>query len=512
MISRRRFLIGSSSVLTLTPTFGRGSVRDYPFTLGVASGCPRDHSVVLWTRLAPKPLQGGGMPMGIVEVRYRVSNDPTMKKTLQQGTVKTSEEKGHSVHLKLENLEPGREYWYQFYLGDDESPIGRTRTSSSEDKTATFALASCQHYETGLFSAYRDMAEWAPDCVFHVGDYIYEGAANPINPCTEEAIKRAKRWQLVREHNGPEITTLWDYRNRYAQYRMDADLQAAHAASPWIVSMDDHEIDNNWAGDIPQDPWAQTPLEFSIRRIAALQAFYEHMPLEHSPVIAGTRSTLQMHDSYQMGPAQIHLLDTRQYRSDQVCGQGFPADFPCEDLQDPTRSMTGEAQEKWLFKQLEKSNKPFNVIVQQTWFSPYKYAESTDQRQWNMDQWDGYPIQRQRIIDKLGDVSNPVVLSGDWHCANANQIHRAPMDTKTPMVGFEFATTSISSICPWASRVHDAQALNPHVNYVNGDKRGYLRGTVDKQNWKSEFRVVENVRAKDSKITTDHEINTRDLV
>lgn len=511
MISRRRFLIGSSTLLALTPTFGRGSVSEYPFTLGVASGCPRDSKVVLWTRLAPKPLEGGGMPLGVVELRYRVSDEPTMRKTIQQGTVQTSEAKGHSVHVQLENLEPGREYWYQFYLGDDDSPIGRTRTSDEKANSATFALASCQHYETGYFSAYRDMADWAPDCVFHVGDYIYEGAANSIEPCTEEAIEKAKRYKFVREHNGPEITTLWDYRNRYALYRMDPHLQAAHAASPWIVAMDDHEIDNNWAGTIPQDPWAQTPLEFSIRRMAALQAFYEHMPLEHSPVISGTSAFLRMHDVFRMGPAQVHLLDTRQYRSDQVCGQGFPADFPCDKLKNPNRTMTGEAQEKWLFKQLDRSEARFNVLVQQTWFSPFQYAETADKRQWNMDQWDGYPMQRQRIIDKLSRVSSPVVLSGDWHCANANQIHRDPMSTSSKKVGFEFATTSLSSMCPWASSVHEAKEINPHVKYVNGDKRGYLRGTVENNNWKSEFRVVDDVRSQKATVRTDKEINTSDL-
>jgi alkaline phosphatase D len=512
MISRRRFLISSSSLLALTPTFGRGSVSNYPFTLGVASGCPRDTTVVLWTRLAPNPLQGGGMPSGSVELRYRVSDEPTMKKTVQQGLVQTSEEKGHSVHVNLKNLKPGREYWYQFHLGDDDSPIGRTRTSDKNAKSTTFALASCQHYETGYFSAYRDMAEWAPDCVFHVGDYIYEGAANPLAPCTEEGIEKAKRWKFVREHNGSEITTLWDYRNRYALYRMDPDLQAAHAASPWLVSMDDHEIDNNWAGAIPQDPWAQTPLEFSIRRMAALQAFYEHMPIEHAPVMSGMSANLRMHDVFRMGPAQVHLLDTRQYRSDQVCGQGFPADFPCEELQDPNRSMTGKAQEKWLFDHLDKSRASFNVLVQQTWFSPYKYAESSDKRQWNMDQWDGYPIQRQKIIDKLAGISNPVVLSGDWHCANANQIHRSPMNSDSSRVGFEFATTSISSICPWAPRVHSAKDINSHVKYVNGDKRGYLRATVGEQNWKSEFRVVDDVHSQSAKFSTDKEINTRDMI
>ncbi|WP_158968030.1 alkaline phosphatase [Paraglaciecola sp. L3A3] len=509
MFSRRRFLLASSSLVALTPLLGFGSSTQYPFTLGVASGCPRDNSVVLWTRLAPKPLQGGGMPSGIVAVRYRVCSDPSMKTTVRQGVVQTSEIKGHSVHVTVDGLRPGREYWYQFYLGDDDSPIGRTRTSDSQALTTTLALAACQHYESGYFGAFRDLAKWAPDCVIHVGDYIYEGAARPLYTCDENNSKDLER-QVVRQHNGAEITTLWDYRNRYALYRLDSDLQAAHAASPWIVAMDDHEIDNNWANNTPQDPWAQTELEFKVRRLAALQAYYEHMPLEHPPVINGIDATLHMHDVYRMGPAQIHLLDTRQYRSDQVCGQGFPADFPCDALQDPTLTMTGQAQEKWLFEHLRKSDAEFNVLAQQTWFSPYRYAENDKAKQWNMDQWDGYPIQRQRIIDRLADVSNPVVLSGDWHCANANTIHRDPLDSNSSIVGHEFATSSISSNCPWKSAVHDAAPLNEHVHYVNGDKRGYLRSTVTKNNWKSEYRVMDKQTSAEAKASTDYEFNTRD--
>lgn len=510
MLTRRRFLVSTSSVILLTPTFVGASGNLYPFTLGVASGNPKDSSVILWTRLAPKPLEGGGMPNGEAQVRYRVCTDAAMKKTFRDGVVTTSDAVGHSVHLKLEGLQPGREYWYQFYVGDDESPVGRTRTSDRKASSATIALATCQHYETGHFAAYRDMAKWAPDCVIHVGDYIYEGGTNALGEHTRETAGKQQTFQVVRQHNGAEITTLWDYRNRHALYRTDPDLQAAHAASPWIVAMDDHEIDNNWAGYIPQDPWAQTELEFQVRRIAALQAYYEHMPIEKPPVFDGLKSRLDMHGVYRFGPAQVHLLDTRQYRSDQVCGDGFPGEKECPELQDAKRSMTGAEQEKWLFEQLDRSDAAFNVLAQQTWFAPFRYSEEPTQGQFNMDQWDGYPVQRQRIIDKLASVKNPVVLSGDWHCANAARIHKNPLDAKSALVGHEFAATSISSNCPWAHRVHGAAAINAHVDYVNGDKRGYLRSTVTKDNWKSEFRTVTNPLRADSAVTTDREINTKD--
>lgn len=511
MLSRRRFLLTSSAVITLTPGLGRASITQNPFTLGVTSGSPRDTSVVLWTRLAPEPLSGGGMPVGKIEVRYRVCSDPAMQKTVRDGTVITSDEKGHSVHLKLEGLKPGHEYWYQFYFGEDKSAVGRTRTSDPNAKSATFALASCQHYESGYFTAFKDMAAWAPDCVIHVGDYIYEGGINPLGERTREFDGKRITSHIVRQHNSAEIITLWDYRNRHALYRLDPHLQAAHAASPWIIAMDDHEIDNNWAGYIPQDPWAQTEMEFKVRRMAALKAFYEHMPLEQPPILDGLNSNLKMHGVYRFGPAQVHLLDTRQYRSDQVCGEGFPGEKQCPELSDPKRTMTGVEQEKWLLQQLERSNASINVIAQQTWFAPFNYSGDKEKPDLNMDQWDGYPTQRQRLLDKLASVANPVVLSGDWHCANAATLHRNPADAKSQKVGHEFATTSISSGCPWAHRIASAREFNPHVLYSEGEKRGYLRGTASQDNWKSEYRVIADVTKQDSVVTTDREINTKDV-
>ncbi len=479
----------------------------YHFTLGVASGSPRLDGIVLWTRLAPEPLRGGGMPLGKALVRYRLCADQAMRKTVREGMVETSEAKGHSVHVILRGLEPGRDYWYQFTYGKDESPIGRTKTANSAGIATKLALASCNAYESGYFAAYADMADWSPDCVIHIGDYIYEGGASQLGP------------RVVRQHNSAEIVTLWDYRNRYALYKTDASLQAAHAAAPWIAAMDDHEIDNNWAGDVPQDPWAQTPLEFKVRKIAALQAYYEHMPIEEPPVLNGLDAHLQMYGTYRFGPAQVHLLDTRQYRSDQVCesggniGAGAPPGSPiCEALSDPTSTLTGAAQERWLLNELRRSQAPFNVLASQTWFAPYRYNAAPDTAIVNMDQWDGYPLQRQRIIDALASgVSNPVVLSGDWHCAAAMRIHKDPSDPKSPRIGHNFCGTSISSNCPWWEPLRAAKDFNGHVDHVNGGQRGYLRFDVSAKNWRSEFRVVTDPYNPKSPVTTDVTIDTRDV-
>lgn len=511
MITRRNFIYTSSAAFFMAGVPVAAGSIDYPFTLGVASGCPQDHSVILWTRLAPKPLAGGGMPAGNVSVRYRVCTDSEMKTTIKDELVDTNDRKAHAVHVTLNDLKPGHDYWYQFYFGDYESPVGRTRTSDRNAASASFALASCQSWESGYYAAFGEIARWAPDCVIHVGDYIYEGGPSELGEHKREYNGQTLTSRTVRQNNSAEITTLWDYRNRYALYRSDAQLQAAHQASPWLISMDDHEIDNNWAGYTPQDPHKQTQMEFAVRRLAALQAYYEHMPIPEPPRLKGLKSNLQMYGLYRFGPAQVHLLDTRQFRSDQVCGRDHTGEFPCEALTDSKRTMTGAEQEKWLLKNLDKSQAQFNVLAQQTWFAPYRYSEDPKEQQWNLDQWDGYPAQRERLLDKMAQVSNPVVLSGDWHCAHAAQLKRNHLDKKNSVIGHEFATTSISSNCPWSQKVAQAAEFNPHSLYNNGEKRGYLRCEVSRNNWRSTYRTVNDPYDPQSPLSTDQQIDTVDV-
>ncbi len=268
MITRRFFMAVGGATVSIPKAFAQSD--KYHFTLGVASGCPRPDGIVLWTRLAPEPWRGGGRLPGKALVRYRLCSDQAMRRTVRDGIVETSDAKAHSVHVVLRGLEPGRDYWYQFTYGADESPIGRTRAANAAATTAKFALASCHAYEAGHFAAYADIAAWSPDCVIHIGDYIYEGAPNILGMRSAKVGGFQVSWENIRQHAGPETVTLWDYRNRYALYKSEAALQAAHAAAPWIAAPDDHEVDNNWAGDIPQDPWAQTPLEFKVRKLAAL--------------------------------------------------------------------------------------------------------------------------------------------------------------------------------------------------------------------------------------------------
>lgn len=512
MISRRLFLGATGAGLLLPASLARAQIRSNPFTLGVASGSPQETSVILWTRLAPDPLNGGGMPAGDVAVRFRVWEDAEMHRLLREGDVIAPEGDAHSVHLKLDGLKPGREYWYRFSVGDYESPVGRTRTANRLDRTAKLALASCQNWQSGLFAAYQDMAEWAPDCVIHVGDYIYEGGISALGSRKVEKPGETLTFSTVRQHNSAEIVTLWDYRNRYALYRGDPALQAAHAASPWIVAMDDHEVDNNWAADIPQDPWAQTALEFKVRKLAAFKAWYEHMPVERPAALVGLDASLQMYGTYRLGPAQVHLLDTRQFRSDQVCGDGFPGQAPCADLADPTRSVLGDQQEAWLSAELRKSSAAFNVLASQIWMAPYRFNSAPEPAAVNMDSWDGYPAARARLLQTLGEgVANPVAVSGDWHCAAAMTLHADPSDHRSKRLGYEFAGTSISSDCGWMVEMEKSRADNPHVRHLNARQRGYCRFDISQTNWSTAFRVVENPYDAASKCRTDVELRTRDM-
>jgi alkaline phosphatase D len=506
MFSRRLFLTSASAALWV-PASARACA--YPFTLGVASGSPRDDGMVLWTRLAPEPLKGGGMS-GPAEVRWRLCADEGMTKVVRQGVVMTGDDVGHSVHIVITGLQAGRDYFYQFHYADADSPIGRTRTTSPTVTTAKLAHASCQSYESGYFTAYKDMAEWMPDCVIHVGDYIYEGGIGTLGTRMRDIGKgRRQAFETVRLHNSAEIVTLWDYRNRYALYKMDPHLQAAHAAAPWIVAMDDHEVDNNWAGDTPQDPYAQTPLEFRVRKLAAFQAYWEHMPIEKPPVLEGLKSTLQMYGRYRFGPAEVNLLDTRQFRDDQACGDNRKP--PCTALLDPKRTLTGAAQEDWLFKGIDRCEAPFTVLASQTWFGSFRYNDAPDAPERNLDQWDGYPVQRQRLIDALAaGKARPIVVSGDWHCSAVMSLHRDPYEAKTPRIGHEFAGTSIASACPWARDMQDALSHNPHVHHYNGDQRGYVRHTVTPDNWAADYRVVADAGIETSPVRTDITFHTKE--
>ena len=469
-------------------------VSDYPFTLGVASGDPSPDGVVLWTRLAPDVSNGGGMPDREVPVRWEVARDESFRRVVQEGVESARPELGHSVHVEVEGLEPGREYYYRFKAGSELSPTGRTKTapaSSAAVSEMTFAFASCQQYEHGYFTAYRRMAEEDLDLVVHLGDYIYEyGTYEDLAPNGN-----------VRVHGSPRVQTLQDYRDRYALYRRDEDLQAAHAAFPWIVTWDDHEAENNYAGEFPENGPASAL--FVQRRASAYQAYYEHMPLRRSSMPRGP--DMPIYRRLAFGDlAEFNVLDTRQYRDNQANGDGNKP--PTPETRDPDRTLLGEEQERWLMDGLAASGARWNVLTQQLFFARADKPGVDGRLYRDMDAWDGYDGCRDRIVDFISrqDVENPVVLSGNVHANWANQILADFDDPDSPPVCAEFVGTSISSIGDGAD-VHPNTAAvmteNPHIKFFN-DRRGYVRCRVTPDAWQTDYRVLPYVSEPGASVST----------
>ena len=463
--------------------------HDGLFSLGVASGEPHSDGVVLWTRLAPEPMEtGGGMAATPVEVAWEVAADENMHKVVRRGTAIADPSFAHSVHVEVQGLEPARWYWYRFKAGRELSPIGRTRTAptagAAVDKLR-FAVASCQNYESGYFTATRHMAGEDLDLVVFLGDYIYEG--------------RTKDGR-TRRHDGPTARTLEGYRRRYALYKSDPDLKACHAAFPWIVTWDDHEVANNYAGNL--DGKGRGSEAFMRRRAAAYQAYYEHMPLRRLSMPDGPH--MQIYRRLMFGNlASFHVLDTRQYRSVQPCGNKTKP-F-CDAVFDPAATMLGAKQEGWLFDGLKASDARWNVIAQQVPVVQRINPRDGIDRV-NMDKWDGYAVARRRLLDFLSTQrpSNPVVLTGDVHESWVADLLADFSNPGSATVGTEFVATSISSngdgkdITKKGRRMLEA---NAHLKFYN-KKRGYMRCEVTPGRWRTDFRTVDYVTRRGAEIST----------
>jgi alkaline phosphatase D len=465
-------------------------VRADPFTLGVASGDPRPDGVVIWTRLAPNPLAEdgfGGMPQLSVDVEWEVATDERFASVEQRGFATATPEFGHSVHVELAGLRPASDYFYRFRADGHLSPAGRTRTAPEPGSLAaplTMCFASCAQYEHGWFTAYRRLADEQPDLILHLGDYQYEYAAGQYVAPNGN----------VRNHIGPETVTLANYRQRYAQYKTDPDLQAAHAAAPWLAVFDDHELADNWADEVPSEPQPA----FLARRAAALQAYYENMPLSQASLPRGI--DMQLYRRVHWGAlATFHMLDTRQYREDQPCGDKLRSD--CAERLDPARSLLGAEQESWLLNGFQQSQAKWDLLGQQVFFSQVELTPGPG-RGFNPDAWDGYTATRDRVVSGLvtSPVRNAVVLTGDVHSHWAAEVHENADDPSSNVVATEFVTTSITSGGDGSdTRVEIAEVLpeNPHIRYFS-NRRGYVRTRIDDGELRADFQVVPFVSRPDA--------------
>jgi len=486
-VSRRRFLSASASLAAAAVWSSRAigvarqnvKLPDHPFQVGVASGDPSPNGFVIWTRLAPKPLEGGGMPADAVEVAWQVAEDEAMTRVVAKGTTVATPDWGHAVHVEVQGLRPDRWYWYRFKAAGDTSPIGRSRTLPAADALPSrlaFAFASCQHYEYGLYTAYEHMAREALDLVIHLGDYIYEGPTNQ---------------RAMRKHVGPKLTTIEDYRNRHAQYKTDAALQAAHAAFPWLVTWDDHEIEDNWAGDVSAKGLVRE--KFLELRATAYKVYYEHMPLRRSSLPAG--ATMQLYRRVPYGRlAQFDVLDTRQYRTDQPCGDGTRT--PCGAELDPQATLLGAKQESWLLDGLARSPATWNILAQQVMMA--RVDQSPGEREMvSMDQWPGYELNRRRMLKFFGERKNlnPIVIAGDIHSNWANNLLVDFDDLGGRTVATEFVGTSISSGGDGTANPKNRDGIlaeNPFVKFHNA-QRGYVRCEATPKEWKTDYRIVEYI-------------------
>lgn len=505
-ISRRRLVLAAAGGLVagtrlVNPVLARATPpwSEQLFTLGVASGEPAPTGVVLWTRLAPDPLAGGGMPDRPVPVRWEVARDSAMRRVVRRGVALARPELAHSVHVEVEGLQPAREYWYRFLAGPQDSPVGRTVTAPAPHAlpaSLRFAFASCQDWQNGYWPAYRHLAAEGLDLVVHLGDYIYEyGPEAKTRPGSPPG----------RVHEGPEVFSLESYRNRHALYRTDPALQAAHAAAPWVVTWDDHEVENNYADGVPEEG-SSPPGDWETRRANGYRAYYEHMPLRRSSVPSG--SALRLYRRLAWGRlAELNVLDTRQYRSDQPCGDGLKS---CPERLDPEATMTGDEQERWLLAGLDASQARWNVLAQQTIFAEVDFNPAPGSAGaaglFNVDQWDGYVAQRRRISQFLADrrPANPIVVTGDIHSSWANDVKLDYDDPASPTVAAEFVGTSISSDFPavFIAPVQAALADNPHVRFFDGLYRGYVRCKVTPGLWRSDFRAVATVDVPEAPVFT----------
>jgi alkaline phosphatase D len=490
MISRRMFIAGGTATLIAAPAIVRAQSlwRNYPFSLGIASGDPAPDGFVIWTRIAPEPLDpDGGIGIGNAAVKWEVASDDRFQTIVASGEALARPELAHSVHVEVTGLQPDRPYWYRFEIQGERSVRGRARTlpalTASPDRLR-FGVAGCQNFESGYFTAYRHLAREDLAFVYHYGDYIYEYQQDPIR--SQEVGEYS---EPVRHHIQRNLFDVTDYRRQYAFYKQDTDLQRAHAAHTFFMTFDDHEVENNWVSLVSsQDVPAEV---FRLRQAAAFQAWYEHMPVRRRsfPAPGG----IQSYRSTRFGTlAEVDFLDTRQFRTDQPCGDGFKQTCPAVTSRDA--AVLGAEQEAWLTRNLARRDVRWNCLAQQVMMMSLDRRRTPDEQPskvMNMDTWAGYEVPRQRLLDRMRGLDNVVVVTGDEHQNFAGTL----VDARGRPVGVEFVGTSISSGGDGSDLRTGSDTMlasNPNLKFMN-DQRGYLVCDVTADAWRTNFMVMDRV-------------------
>jgi len=433
-----------------------------PFTLGVASGDPTPYRVVLWTRLAPRPLApDGGMDSQSYRVHWEVALDEDFAEIVFTGVSRADPEHAHSVHVDLAELEPAVEFYYRFRSGTHVSTVGRTQTMPllTLPESITIGTTTGQRYETGYFVAHRDAARSRLDLMVFLGDYL----DRPVGDAS------ASGGKVIRSRRVPPPQDLAGFRLEYARQKTDPDLQASHASCPWLIGWSDRGTND----------------------AAAYQAWWEHMPVRLPPPAPG--GEYRTYRTSQFGSlAAFTLLDTRQYRLG--------------------ATMLGAAQEEWFALTHGNQNTVWSAVLSEVMLAT-TVADGVAQ---GLDHWDGYPTARDRLLRSVvaSKAENTVVLSGEPYVAAVATIHRSGAPTASAGVATEFATPSVSSsgLAPTARAVRDAIASDtaPDILAAEVDHRGWVRHTVTPQSWTAEYRIVERPERKNSRVTTWKSFTVRD--
>jgi alkaline phosphatase D len=455
-----------------------------PFTLGIASGDIMEDSVILWTRLAPDPLAAdGGMPPVSVPVQWELATDNSMSRIVRQGETQATPALAHSVHIDIKGLEPSREYWYRFSVSTQTSPTGKTKTlpkARSHLDSIRFITASCQNYSHGFFNAYEHMVCDKPDFILHLGDYIYDTSFG----------------ETFRKHETEDApVTLADYRRRHSLYKTDKHLQHAHSQIPFFTTIDNHDA----IEDMNPDKFGQ--------RMAAYQAWYEHMPVRGYHRVGDNH--FDLYRKISLGNlAQISLLDSRQFRDKrELCTEDIDAGYGfgnyrerCSNLFRNDRTMLGKNQERWLEQNLTQHESLWNVIASPGPFLPFRYYKEGKEHRY-IGAWDAYPANRLRVSEAMQATTtgHPLILSGDVHSFWAvDGALTTEESERIPVV--EFVTSSISANWPpaLAEPVTDNLHHNPQVRFYRPDKRGYLLHDVNPSQWEVTARAINDVRDEQS--------------
>ena len=454
-------------------------IGEPPFTLGVASGDPGADRVVLWTAI-DRPDERA--------VVVEIATDPAMASIVGRHTSTAHPDEAMTTRLVASGLRADTEYWYRFLVDGHHSPIGRTRTAPAPGTLPgaelTIGHLSCMRRSDGYWTALADLADAAPDIVVHCGDYVYEADGGPIRP----------------EDRTPP-TDLDGYRALWRSYKADPDLQAAHAVAPWLMTWDDHEVENNYQGDDPGDP--PDGEAFAAQRAAAYRAWWEFTPTALPAPSPVTTTDLGVHRTIDWGAlTRFVLLDSRQYRDDQPCPGDLATDVGPRCDASETVSMLGGAQESWV-GEVVHHEATWTTIVNQTVLHQWRFLSGN--LLWNLDQWDGYPAARRRLLDQLRGAPDPVVLTGDVHSSWAADLwldFDAASAADTEPVGVEFVGPGVSSRFPHA--LQGAASFLPnsldYIDWAETTKRGWVRHRVDAESWTAEFRLVDDITTPGSPV------------